>query len=202
MYIENIIEKLAIKKANSSSFQNETTKTTDMLLKSLEDLKRTHKIRMAKSQLPKIKRKQPSAKVDHETTKKRCISLETSKPEFGTMKLQPLNEYEVPILIQEVETTGDDSELMTIAEQLDYGAKNFPQSSSQYVKGSAGLLHLERAAETVAIEKYNEYNISLRYTNIGRKFSLAKDVCNTIMSSIMLIVFLKILISINFREVT
>lgn len=92
--------------------------------------------------------------------------------DFGSLRLEALDGYDIPREIFRIENNQDNSYASTI----EYMVQNSTSNRFDYIQAYTALLHLEEAAEIVSLKKYNQI-IQLAHRS-GKTFQIRNDVCN------------------------
>lgn len=171
-----------------------TTKASNVLIKSLMEQKALHEannaITTTKSKEKKISRSGSIVRLSRIPKKSYTeeIVTESIEPKSKKIKVQ-CNEipdafgqlkridafdstYDLPDHIKKIENKTDMSYLAIIEEMIQHSALY----SDKYVSAYMALLHLEEAAETMNIERYNQSSLKIHYSGVGRTFQIKIDV--------------------------
>lgn len=93
--------------------------------------------------------------------------------DFGNLKMVPLEQYEIPFYISDIENKTDLSHLSMINHHI----KNSVSDPDQYIHAYSALLYFNETAESISLQDFNQRFIRLSYSNNCRIFQIKISVC-------------------------
>lgn len=105
-------------------------------------------------------------------SEERCTKNVNVPDDFGVLKMEKLDDHDVPEDILKTEINQNNKYLSAINQMV----QDSTTDRFRYTQAYTALLQLEEAAEVLSMRKYNQSFIQLSYVDTGRKFRIKTDV--------------------------
>lgn len=175
--------------------EDPTQKASDMLIKTLlEEQKRHAGKKVSKKSDPMSIRfqRKPVAKKRKSKTEKPAIiaakkakivkpnesqakSQRTKKSQdnnFGSLRMVQLKQYEIPTNVSNIEKKIDGSYLPIVKQMIEASVSD----SKLYTPAYAALLFLTETAESISLQGFDQEDIHISYSRVGRTFQITNTV--------------------------
>lgn len=167
MLTKSLLEQQQMAKMNAA--KKKKSESLPICFEKREPLKKLSVKSLAKTTTKPMKRKTEkiAAKRDKPAKKVKIAhqnsSQSTTSNDFGNLRMVPLEQYNIPVAISDIETQNDTTNLPAYKQIIEASGSD----ASHYFDGYSALLYLVETAESIYLHEFNQKHIRLSYSGVN-----------------------------------